>query len=94
MEDKILLQEFTEKAAVVRIRANSIANKLAMFLADEIKKGSKIVAINASDLDVEKIHLQTLYNALTKNGIEKKRGVSFVVDNLDAKYISRVVVKL
>lgn len=94
MDNTILLNEFDTKASEVRIRQNSIATKLTAFLQSEKASGKKITAINASDLDVDKMHIQTVYSALRKNNIDVKRGVSFVCDNIDAHYVSRIVVKL
>lgn len=94
MDNNLLLQEFTDKASKTRIRSNSIAQKLVNFLHAEIATGKKVIAVNAKDVDSDKIHIQTVYNALRKNGVDVKRGVSFVVDSIDAHYVNRLLVKI
>ena len=92
--DKTLIAEFDALAVKTRTRANSIQSKLTAFLHSEIEAGKDITKVSAADLGVEKIHIQTLYNALKKNGLEVKRGASFVVEAVDAYYAKSAIVKL
>lgn len=88
-----LMSEFDTKKTASRARANSIAHKLTEFLSSEIKANKKIFSVNALDLNVEKIHIATLYNALRENKIEIKRNETFVVDKIDNYYITKAIIK-
>ena len=94
MLETTLIEQFDTLAAVTRIRSNSVQTKLASILNDAVIAKEKIVKITAIQLDVEKIHIQTLYNALRKNNVEVKRGQTFVVKNVDSHYFNEVIVKL
>jgi hypothetical protein len=89
-----LIKEFEALAVKTRTRANSVQTKLTALLHDAIENDASIVKVNASDLNVEKIHIQTLYNALRKNNIMVERGKSFVVKNVDAYYFNEAIIKI
>jgi hypothetical protein len=92
--DKTLIQEFDALAVKTRSRANSIQTRLTALLHDAIESNVDMLKVNASELNVEKIHIQTLYNALRKNAINVERGKTFVVKNVDAYYFNEAIVKI
>ena len=89
-----LLNEFDALASVSRVRVNSVSNKLLDFLRSEKESKAEITKITAEMLDCEKIHIQALYSALKKLGIEVSRGKSFVVKSVDTHYFNEAIVKL
>jgi hypothetical protein len=84
-----LKAEFLQEASAARVHANSVQSKLIEFLQKELilVKAGEIVEVNASALKIDKIHLQTMYNAIRACKIEVELGKTYTRKLIDAKNV-------
>jgi len=84
-----LKKEFLVEASTARVHSNSIQQKLTELLQHELAlvKTGDIVQIDASDLKIAKIHLQTMYNAIRACKIEVELGKTYTRKLVDSKNV-------
>ena len=84
-----LKAEFFQEASTARVHANSVQSKLTEFLQHELAlvKAGDIVEITAGALKIDKIHLQTMYNAIRACKIDVELGKTYTRKLIDAKNV-------